>query len=59
MTNVLFTNVRVFDGSGDLPYSGDVLVQGNRITRVTRNGYGARGVPVIGATVVEQAPARS
>jgi N-acyl-D-aspartate/D-glutamate deacylase len=35
MADVLFTNARIFDGSGDLPYSGDVLVQGNRIARVT------------------------
>ena len=36
MANVLFTNVRIFDGSGDQPYNGEVLVQGNRIARVTR-----------------------
>ena len=38
MADVLFTNARIFDGSGDIPYSGDVLVQGNRIARVTRTG---------------------
>ena len=37
MANVLFTNVRIFDGSGDPPYNGEVLVQGNRIARVTRS----------------------
>jgi N-acyl-D-aspartate/D-glutamate deacylase len=36
MANVMFTNVRIFDGSGSQPYHGDVLVQGNRISRVTR-----------------------
>jgi imidazolonepropionase-like amidohydrolase len=36
MANVMFTNVRIFDGSGTQPYSGDVLVQGNRISRVAR-----------------------
>ncbi|MBS0447385.1 MAG: amidohydrolase family protein [Proteobacteria bacterium] len=57
MANVLFTNVRVFDGGGDLPFTGDVLVQGNRIARVTRSGYGAPRVPVLGATVVDGAGA--
>ena len=57
MADVLFTNARIFDGSGDLPYSGDVLVQGNRISRVTRSGYGARSLPVQGATAVDAAGA--
>lgn len=35
---VLFTNVRVLDGSGDYPFTGDVLVQGNRIKEVTKGG---------------------
>ena len=34
MANVLFTNVRIIDGTGAPPYSGEVLVQGNRIARV-------------------------
>ncbi|HKX44722.1 MAG TPA: amidohydrolase family protein [Burkholderiaceae bacterium] len=57
MANVLFTNVRIFDGGGETPYSGEVLVQGNRISRVTKTGYGVRGVPVAGATVVDGAGA--
>ena len=32
--NVLFTNVRILDGTGAQPYPGEVLVQGNRISRV-------------------------
>ena len=36
MTNMLFTNVRIIDGSGAPPFAGDVLVQGNRILRVGR-----------------------
>lgn len=40
---VLFTNVNVIDGSGEDPFKGTVLVEGNRITRVTRGG-GANGV---------------
>src|ERR1700704_3924294 len=50
MTSVLFTNVRIFDGTGALPYPGEVLVQGNRITRVAR---GARALPMSGVTVVD------
>jgi len=45
MADVLFTNVRVFDGGGEAPFTGEVLVQGNRISRVTRSGFGARSVP--------------
>jgi imidazolonepropionase-like amidohydrolase len=33
---VVFTNVRILDGSGDYPYTGEVVVQGNRIRQVTR-----------------------
>jgi imidazolonepropionase-like amidohydrolase len=54
MANVLFTNVRVFDGSGGQPYAGEVLVQGNRIARI---GRGARTLPVAGVTVVDGAGA--
>src|SRR6267378_298027 len=42
MTSVLFTNVRIFDGTGALAYPGEVLVQGNRISRISR-GARARG----------------
>jgi hypothetical protein len=41
MGNVLFTNVRIFDGSGAAPYPGEVLIQGNRIARI---GRGSRSV---------------
>src|SRR3954463_1078810 len=57
MADVQFTNARIFDGSGELPFTGDVLVQGNRIARVTRTGYGARSLPVQGATMVDAAGA--
>ena len=33
---ILFTNVRVLDGSGDAPFLGEVLVEGNRIRQVGR-----------------------
>jgi imidazolonepropionase-like amidohydrolase len=50
----LFTNVRIVDGTGAAPYAGEVLVQGNRITRVTRGG---RPSPVTGVTVIDAAGA--
>lgn len=34
----LFTNVRVFDGTGSLPVPGEVLVEGNRIRSVATGG---------------------
>jgi imidazolonepropionase-like amidohydrolase len=57
MADVLFTNARVFDGSGEQPFTGDVLVQGNRIARVQRTGWGARSMPVIGVATVDAAGA--
>ena len=33
---VLFTNVRVLDGTGEYPYTGEVLVQGNRIKSIAK-----------------------
>lgn len=54
MLNVLFTNVRIFDGSGDLPYAGEVLVKGNRISRVAR---GVRSMSTSGSTVIDGAGA--
>ena len=35
MGSYLFTNVRILDGSGAAAYPGEVLVQGNRISRVS------------------------
>jgi len=54
MGNVLFTNVRILDGSGALPTPGSVLVQGNRIRTVGRS---AAAVPSAGATVIDGAGA--
>src|SRR5262250_2351390 len=54
MANVLFTNVRIIDGSGAQPYSGEVLVQGNRIARVGRS---ARSLPTVGVAVIDSAGA--
>ena len=57
MADVLFTNVRIFDGSGDMPYTGELLVQGNRIARVVKTGYGQRAAPVMGAQTIDGAGA--
>ena len=52
---VVFTNVRIIDGSGDSPYTGEVVVQGNRIRQVNRgssrltSGLGGVG----GQTVID------
>jgi imidazolonepropionase-like amidohydrolase len=54
MANVLFTNVRVIDGTGAPPYPAEVLVQGNRISRITR---GARMAALSGVTVIDGAGA--
>ncbi len=39
---ITFTNVRVLDATGEAPYSGEVVVEGNRIKSVSRSsgGYG-------------------
>jgi imidazolonepropionase-like amidohydrolase len=57
MANVLFTNVRILDGSGAAPFAGQVLVQGNRIAQIGRAGrpLATQGVAVIdgaGATLM-------
>ncbi|HEU0204890.1 MAG TPA: amidohydrolase family protein [Burkholderiaceae bacterium] len=54
MRNVLFSNVRILDGTGAPPFTGEVLVQGNRIARI---GRGTRTLPNAGATVVDGAGA--
>ncbi len=38
MTRTLFSNVTIIDGSGNEPFSGEVLVEGNRITAVAPPG---------------------
>ena len=50
MANVLFTNARILDGSGAAPFTGDVLVQGNRIARV---GRGVRALPPADTVIVD------
>lgn len=38
MSRFLIVNAQVFDGTGAQPFRGDVLVEGNRITAVGKNG---------------------
>ncbi len=54
MTDILFTNVRVLDGSGDRPFAGEVLVRGNRIAEV---GQGPRSIRPSGVSVIDAAGA--
>jgi imidazolonepropionase-like amidohydrolase len=55
MADTLFTNVRILDGTGTTqPYSGSVLVQGNRIRQV---GRGSAAISPVGATVIDGAGA--
>src|SRR6202451_840334 len=51
---VLFTNVRILDATGEYPYTGEVLIQGNRIKQVSR-GSSRVGSPMQGggATVID------
>jgi imidazolonepropionase-like amidohydrolase len=60
MSDILFTNVRILDGSGRNPFAGSVRVSGNRIREVGRSlapagGFGSRDLTVIdgaGATLM-------
>ena len=54
MADTLFTNVRIIDGSGAAPYSGEALVRGNRIERVARS---ARTISAAGTNVIDGAGA--
>jgi imidazolonepropionase-like amidohydrolase len=54
MNSTLFTNVRILDGSGAMPYAGSVLVQGNRIRTVGRS---SAALSPAGATVIDGAGA--
>ncbi len=53
MTATLFTNVRIFDGSLEPAYPGEVLVAGNRIAKVARGA--GRHIEAEGAEIVDGA----
>jgi imidazolonepropionase-like amidohydrolase len=52
MSDIRFTNVRIFDGSGSKPYAGEVLVSGSQIKEVSRTSTSSgddSATPVDGA----------
>ena len=51
--SVVFTNVRVLDGSGEYPFTGEVSVQGNRIRSVTRGSSRVASAGAGGQTVID------
>jgi imidazolonepropionase-like amidohydrolase len=51
MKRTLFTHVRVFDGSGAALFAAEVLVEGERITAVQREGQNP--TPTADTTVVD------
>src|SRR6266581_4653034 len=53
MDRTLIANATILDGSGAAPFSGDVLVEGQRIAAVQRGG----GLPRAGARVIDGAGA--
>jgi imidazolonepropionase-like amidohydrolase len=55
--SVLFTNVRILDGTGEYPYTGEVLVQGNRIKQVTRGSSRFGSAGSTGVTTIDGAGA--
>lgn len=55
MSDILFTDARVFDATGAQPFEGEVLVRGNRIAQVRRGkGQATRGA---GTQVIDAAGA--
>jgi len=52
---ILFTNARIFDGSGAPPFSGEVLIKDNRIAGISRAGEPS--LPRASATVIDCAGA--
>ncbi|HEY1940877.1 MAG TPA: amidohydrolase family protein [Roseiarcus sp.] len=52
-SGVVFTNVRILDGSGEYPFTGEVVVQGNRIRSVTRGSSRIGGAGAGGQTVID------
>ena len=44
MTRVLITNATIWDATGSKPYTGDVLVEGNRIASIAKGGEQPRAL---------------
>ncbi len=51
----LFINAQILDATGELPYAGQVLVEGNRIKKITKGSAPADGLQSVtdGATVID------
>ena len=52
-SETVFTNVRVLDATGENPYTGEVVVKGNRISRISRGGARFGGSSYGGAKVID------
>ena len=48
-----FTNVRILDATGEYPYTGEVVIQGNRIKQMTR-GSSRLGLRLGGRTAARR-----
>ncbi len=53
MAATLFTNVRVIDGDGNQPFTGEVLVEGNRIKQVAKTSEEVEKIKAPEARVVD------
>ena len=53
---ILFTNVRVLDATGEYPFTGEVLVQGNRVKQVSRGSSRVGSSPMQGGATVIDTP---
>lgn len=49
MPRILITNASIFDATGAAPFTGDVLIEGNRIATICRGGTAAQADQVIDA----------
>ena len=56
MSKHLFTNVTVLDCSGDEPFSGEVLVEGNEIVAVARKANRCNATAQRSSTVATGPP---
>lgn len=48
--DITLANVRILDGTGEPPYSGDVTIAGNRIKTIARTGMGSIGGSIGGSS---------
>ena len=53
MSQTIFSNVRILDCSGEQPFSGEVLVQGNRIKAISKGGASVTRDNVDNAEVID------